>query len=340
MKKRHQVVIVGGGPVGVALAVELGLRGISCALIERRLTPQRIPKGQGLSPALDGALLCLGRRRQGARGAAVAARFSNQGRHRVPQPHERVLVCAGGARGRRPLLLPGVGAAAAISHRRGAACAHGGTPHCRKRIRLDRADRRAGRAGSARHDREGGRDRAHDARSGLCGRLRWRAFDGAPASRHRARRYRFRSAHGARRHPLARAARRLQALSAALDIPGDASRSEGLLDVLRSRRPGREFLFPCAGAARHHARQLRFSWADAARRRLQLRLRVRLCRFLGSAHRGRREIPGRPRLHRRRRCPQPSALWRLRPQQRPRRRRQSRLEARRAPERLGQRRAA
>jgi 2-polyprenyl-6-methoxyphenol hydroxylase-like FAD-dependent oxidoreductase len=49
MKKRHQVVIVGGGPVGVALAVELGQRGISCAVVERRLTPQRIPKGQGLT---------------------------------------------------------------------------------------------------------------------------------------------------------------------------------------------------------------------------------------------------------------------------------------------------
>ena len=36
MSKRHQVIIVGGGPVGVALAVELGLRGIRCALIERR----------------------------------------------------------------------------------------------------------------------------------------------------------------------------------------------------------------------------------------------------------------------------------------------------------------
>ncbi len=47
--KRHQVVIVGGGPVGVALAVELGLRGITCALVERRLAPQRIPKGQGLT---------------------------------------------------------------------------------------------------------------------------------------------------------------------------------------------------------------------------------------------------------------------------------------------------
>jgi 4-hydroxyisophthalate hydroxylase len=49
MSQRYQVIIVGGGPVGVALAVELGLRGISCALIERRLTPQRIPKGQNLT---------------------------------------------------------------------------------------------------------------------------------------------------------------------------------------------------------------------------------------------------------------------------------------------------
>jgi 4-hydroxyisophthalate hydroxylase len=47
--KHHQVVIVGGGPVGVALAVELGLRGISCALIERRMEPQLIPKGQNLT---------------------------------------------------------------------------------------------------------------------------------------------------------------------------------------------------------------------------------------------------------------------------------------------------
>ena len=49
MNKRYQVVIVGGGPVGVALAVELGLRGVTCALIERRMEPQRIPKGQNLT---------------------------------------------------------------------------------------------------------------------------------------------------------------------------------------------------------------------------------------------------------------------------------------------------
>jgi len=49
MGDRYQVVIVGGGPVGVALAVDLGLRGVSCALVERHLTPQRIPKGQNLT---------------------------------------------------------------------------------------------------------------------------------------------------------------------------------------------------------------------------------------------------------------------------------------------------
>ena len=49
MARRYQVVIVGGGPVGVALAVELGQRGISCVVVERHLATQRIPKGQNLS---------------------------------------------------------------------------------------------------------------------------------------------------------------------------------------------------------------------------------------------------------------------------------------------------
>jgi len=49
VNKKHQVVIVGGGPVGVALAVELGLRDVSCALVERYREPQRIPKGQNLT---------------------------------------------------------------------------------------------------------------------------------------------------------------------------------------------------------------------------------------------------------------------------------------------------
>jgi 4-hydroxyisophthalate hydroxylase len=49
-KSAFQVVIVGGGPVGVALAVDLGLRGITCALVERRTELQNVPKGQNLTP--------------------------------------------------------------------------------------------------------------------------------------------------------------------------------------------------------------------------------------------------------------------------------------------------
>ena len=49
METRYQVVIVGGGPVGVGLAVELGLRGVRCAVVEKRTQLSAIPKGQGLS---------------------------------------------------------------------------------------------------------------------------------------------------------------------------------------------------------------------------------------------------------------------------------------------------
>src|SRR5437588_13111284 len=49
MADSYQVAIVGGGPFGAALAVELGQRGISCVLVERHLRPQPIPKGQNLT---------------------------------------------------------------------------------------------------------------------------------------------------------------------------------------------------------------------------------------------------------------------------------------------------
>jgi 2-polyprenyl-6-methoxyphenol hydroxylase-like FAD-dependent oxidoreductase len=45
----YQVIIVGGGPVGVALAVNLGLEGVRCALIESRNGLDHIPKGQNLT---------------------------------------------------------------------------------------------------------------------------------------------------------------------------------------------------------------------------------------------------------------------------------------------------
>jgi 2-polyprenyl-6-methoxyphenol hydroxylase-like FAD-dependent oxidoreductase len=60
MTPRYQVLIVGGGPVGMALAVDLGLRGVSCAVIERRETPQRIPKGQSLTQRTLEHFYCWG----------------------------------------------------------------------------------------------------------------------------------------------------------------------------------------------------------------------------------------------------------------------------------------
>jgi 2-polyprenyl-6-methoxyphenol hydroxylase-like FAD-dependent oxidoreductase len=49
VRAHYDVVVVGGGPVGVGLALDLGLRGVSCVVLERRTELSRIPKGQGLS---------------------------------------------------------------------------------------------------------------------------------------------------------------------------------------------------------------------------------------------------------------------------------------------------
>lgn len=43
------VLIVGAGPVGLGLAIDLGQRGIRTTLVERYLQPQPIPKGQNLT---------------------------------------------------------------------------------------------------------------------------------------------------------------------------------------------------------------------------------------------------------------------------------------------------
>jgi 4-hydroxyisophthalate hydroxylase len=47
--KHAPVVIVGGGPVGMGLAIELGQRGVKVIVVERYRTPQPIPKGQNLT---------------------------------------------------------------------------------------------------------------------------------------------------------------------------------------------------------------------------------------------------------------------------------------------------
>lgn len=44
-----EVVIAGGGPVGLALAIELGQRGVRTLVVERHAAPQPVPKGQNLT---------------------------------------------------------------------------------------------------------------------------------------------------------------------------------------------------------------------------------------------------------------------------------------------------
>ena len=49
MSQRSHVIIVGGGPVGVGLAIDLAQRGVSSTLIERRPGMHNIPRGQNLT---------------------------------------------------------------------------------------------------------------------------------------------------------------------------------------------------------------------------------------------------------------------------------------------------
>src|SRR5438876_5805878 len=39
-----QVLVVGGGPVGLTLAIDLGRRGVRCTLIEQKEAPEFLPK--------------------------------------------------------------------------------------------------------------------------------------------------------------------------------------------------------------------------------------------------------------------------------------------------------
>ncbi len=48
-EQTYDVLVVGGGPVGFGLALELGQRGHSVAIVERTATLHNIPRGQNLT---------------------------------------------------------------------------------------------------------------------------------------------------------------------------------------------------------------------------------------------------------------------------------------------------
>ena len=50
MTREVPVLIAGGGPVGLSLAIELGLRGVECLLVERRDGSVTVPKMSGVTP--------------------------------------------------------------------------------------------------------------------------------------------------------------------------------------------------------------------------------------------------------------------------------------------------
>ena len=184
---------------------------------------------------------------------------------------------------------------------------------CRRRgaLRLDRP-RASSRTATARASPSPkGRPRPRGAGGRLRRRLRRRPFARARADRHRRAAARFRSAHGAGRVPLARAARR----------PASAFRRSSTYRVMHPDLNGYwqffgridvgEGLFFHAPVPTDTTRD-NFDFHGPAPEAAGFPFtgRVRSRRLLGPARRGRRELPGRARVHRRRRRAQPSALWR------------------------------
>ena len=68
-KPATQVVIVGGGPVGLGLAIELGQRGVRCHRRRALRAAAADPEGSEPDPAHHGAFPFLGRGTRAARGA-------------------------------------------------------------------------------------------------------------------------------------------------------------------------------------------------------------------------------------------------------------------------------
>src|SRR6516164_3598032 len=117
MKKRYQVVIVGGGPVGVALAFRA--RPARPLLRAGRAAARAAAYSQGTKShaAFGRALLFLGRVGRAARRAHSAAGLSDERHRRLPRFEQRILGGAAAARDCQSLLFSEQRVVAAISGR-------------------------------------------------------------------------------------------------------------------------------------------------------------------------------------------------------------------------------
>ena len=243
------ILIIGGGPVGAALALDLASRGVSSVVVESRTTLPNIPKGQGLTQrTLEhfyfwglveelraarimprgspiGEITAYGNLLSdywhAPAGREVVAEFFFQKQERLPQYRMEAVL-------RRKLaMLPNVSFRLGVTATAVTQSADG--------VRATVTNER-GESETLEADYLVGCDGGHSM-------VR-------EAGRHPPQRHRFRPDHGAARVPLARIARAAQALSRALDLPRHAPRPARLLEILWAGRCRRGLLLPRTGAKR------------------------------------------------------------------------------------------
>jgi glycine/D-amino acid oxidase-like deaminating enzyme len=243
------VVIVGGGPVGTGLAIELGRRGISCILVERHHHPRPIPKGQNLTQrTLEhfhfwGAEAQLRAARTIPRDYGIGG-MTSYGTLLGDYSHDwlqRELV--------RPFYftdnerLPQYATEAVLRRRAGEIQAveamYGWTCTAIRQDADGVSVDIASRNGPARR---------------LCRGLRRQPLDRARPERHHPDPLRSRPADGASGVSLERPAPPSCTLSRQILLLRAASRTWRLLEVLWTRRSGQHLVLPCAGPSGHDAR--------------------------------------------------------------------------------------
>lgn len=79
INKKHPVVIIGAGPTGTALAIDLALRNTPSILVERYTQPQAIPKGQNLTQRTGEHFRCWGISKEIRKATLIPPEYGNEG---------------------------------------------------------------------------------------------------------------------------------------------------------------------------------------------------------------------------------------------------------------------